>query len=401
MKALPTTNGQLPTTNWQLTTANGHLTTANRQLLLGTFANDHDLVAATCAARERGLPIVDAYTPYPVHGLDEALGLKPSRLGIVCFVCGLLGVVAAMWFQQWTMAIDWPINVGGRPFNSWPAFVPVAFEVLVLFAGFGVVFAFFGVSRMFPGKRARVLGPRVSNDQFVLVVEAKGEACDEDAVFGLFRTHHAVATESCAEEEIAPPRTPRSPRRLNIALGVLLGLLIVLNWTLRPDHSVPNLEFMPEMARPVPLESFAAHAALPKKMGLQAPLEGTIARGHMPLHYQATPKDAEKAGEELVNPFKRGDKRWQARGAQVYANFCAVCHGAGGLGDGPVTKNGVPPPPSLLADKAMKMKEGQMFHIITYGQANMAAYASQLDRDDRWAVILHVLQLQKPQGAGK
>lgn len=370
-------------------------------LLIGTFANDHDLLSATRAARERGFPIVDAYTPYPVHGLDEAMDLKPSRLGIVCFVCGLLGVVAAMAFQQWTMAIDWPINVGGRPFNSWPAFVPVAFEVLVLFAGFGVVFAFFAVSRLYPGKPGRVIGPRVSNDQFALVIEASGAAIDTDAVVEVLHKHHAVAVEAIDRCEAAPAQGPGSLRAANIVLLVLLVAGALLNWTLSNNPDRLNVEFLPEMVRAVSYESYAQHDRLPNKMTLQAPPEGTIARGQLPLNYQATPKDAERAAVELQNPFQLGDKRWQARGAHVFANFCAVCHGPGGAGDGPVSKRGVPPPASLLADKALKIKDGQMFHIITYGQVNMPAYAAQISREDRWAVILHVRKMQNAKGAGQ
>lgn len=381
-------------------TANGRMRRppADTCRLLGTFSNDHDLLEAVRSAKERGYPIVDAYTPYPVHGLDEAMGVKPSRLGVFCFVCGLVGVVSAMALQYWTLAIDWPINVGGRPFNSWPAFVPVAFEVLVLFAGFGVVFAFFGVSRLFPGKRAAIVGPRVTNDQFVLAIEA-GESASEDGVFALFREHGAVAMETRDGDFAAPSPGTGSLRRVNIALLVLFVLGVLLNWTLSSDHRRPNVEFMPEMTRPVPSETFSEDSNLPKKMVLQPPPEGTIARGQLPLHYQSTPKDAERAGEELTSPFQYGDKKWQPRGAMVYANFCAMCHGQEGLGNGLVSQRGVPPPPSLLADKAKKMKDGQMFHVVTYGQTNMAAYASQIGPADRWAVVLHVRQLQK--GAGK
>jgi mono/diheme cytochrome c family protein len=368
-------------------------------LLIGTFATQHDLLDATRAARHRGFPILDAYTPYPVHGLDEAMGLRPSRLGGFCFVCGVVGVVSALALQHWTMAIDWPINVGGRPFNSWPAFVPVAFELLVLCAGFGVVFAFLGVSRLYPGKRAAIAGARVSNDQFVLVIEASGEATNAEAVFALFRTHGAVAVDTC-ENGMTNPQTAFPMRALNAALLVLLGAGAILNWTLSSDHGRPNMEFMPEMTRAISHESYGDHPGLPKSMVLQSPPDGTIARGQLPLHYQATPKDAERAGEELTNPFKLGDNRWQPRGAVVYANYCALCHGAGGAGDGPVSQRGVPPPPSLRADKARSMKDGQLFHIITYGQTNMASYAAQISPEDRWAVILHVRQLQDAKGAG-
>lgn len=370
----------------------------SRNLLLGTFTNEHDLVAATTAARERAYPIVDAYTPYPVHGLDKAMGLKPSRLSVFCFVMGVAGVGLAMLLQHWTMAIDWPINVGGRPFNSWPAYVPVAFEVLVLLAGFGVVFAFFGVSRMYPGKAAKLAGASVTNDRFVLVIEATGAAVDSDAVLLLFRKHHAIEALERDEVSHSPSASSCNAKLVNGLLGGLLILTIVLNWSLSTNHSTPNREFLPDMVQAVPYESFARHPDLPNHMALQPPVEGTIARGQKPLHYQPTPKDAERAGEELVNPFSAKDDLRLKRSAQVYANYCQLCHGLAGKGDGPVSQRGVPPPPSLLADKTLKMKDGQMFHVITYGQGNMAAYAGQISLEDRWAVILHLRQLQKPGG---
>src|SRR5262245_18811767 len=124
----------------------------SRRLLVAAFERENDLLGATTTARERGLRIIDVYTPYAVHGLDEAMGLKPSRLSRACLACGAIGVAIALWFQHWAMSVDWPINVGGRPWNSLPAFVPVAFEVMVLFAGLGVVLAFFIRSRLYPGK---------------------------------------------------------------------------------------------------------------------------------------------------------------------------------------------------------------------------------------------------------
>ncbi len=367
----------------------------SRRLLVGTFTTEHDLLEAARASREYGYPIVDAYTPYPVHGLDEALGLKPSRLSRVCLLCGLIGVGVAMAFQQWTSAIDWPINVGGRPFNSWPAFVPVAFEVMVLLAGFGVVFAFLGVSRLYPGKAADGPASAVTDDEFVLMIEARGAATDTEAVLQLFQSHHAICTEEDDEDETAPEPPARNWRRWNWVLGGLLAVTVLMNWTLGSDPSRPNAEFLPEMVRGVAGESFGVHAELPRGMVMQTPEPGVIARGQMPLHYQATPKDAERAGEELTNPLDGNDARWQARGAAVYANTCQVCHGASGKGDGPVSQRGIPPPPSYLAEKALKMKDGQMFHVLTFGQVNMASYAAQVSREDRWAVILHLRKLQK------
>jgi molybdopterin-containing oxidoreductase family membrane subunit len=163
---------------------------AHRPVLIGDFATEEEVLRATRAAREQGYRIVDVYTPYAVHGLDRAMGLRPSRLPWACFAAGLFGVTFALAFQFWTMAYDWPINVGGKPWNSLPAYVPVAFEVMVLLAGLGVVGAFLLRCRLFPGKYAafpiagnaetgdgrlaeKVPVPcvGVTDDRFVLVLE--------------------------------------------------------------------------------------------------------------------------------------------------------------------------------------------------------------------------------------
>jgi len=109
----------------------------------GIFVHESDLLRATKAVRDADYRIIDAFTPFAVHGLDRAMGLRASRLTWVCFFCGLFGLVSLTWLIYWTSISDWPINVGGKPWNSWPAFVPVMFEGTVLFSGLGVVFALF------------------------------------------------------------------------------------------------------------------------------------------------------------------------------------------------------------------------------------------------------------------
>ncbi len=107
-----------------------------------------------------------------------------------------------------------------------------------------------------------------------------------------------------------------------------------------------------------------------------------------------------RAGEELQNPFPPLDAARRERGATVFANFCQACHGPLGQGNGPVALGGFPPPASLLADRAVQMKDGQMFHVLTYGQGNMPSCAAQLSVDDRWSVILYVRMLQGPYAPG-
>jgi hypothetical protein len=138
--------------------------------IVASFAREEDILAAATQARKRGLHIADVYTPYAVHGLDLAMGLQPSRLSWACFFFGLLGVVVAFVFQFWTMAVDWPLNVGGKPWNSLPAFVPVAFELMVLLGGLGLVFTFFLHCRLLPGKQPAEEFDGATNNCFVLVV---------------------------------------------------------------------------------------------------------------------------------------------------------------------------------------------------------------------------------------
>jgi mono/diheme cytochrome c family protein len=373
------------------------------RLLVGVFEREQDLVAAAEAAREHGLRIADAYTPYAVHGLDRVLGLRPSRLSGACLLFGLLGVGAALWLQFWTSAVDWPLNVGGRPWNSLPAFVPVTFELMVLCAGLGVVATFLVVSRLYPGRPARLPCPGVTDDRFVLVLEESDAAFDAGAVRRLLGRHGAVHTDEREEPEVQPGERPArrpSRRAVNVFLLLLLLAVVALHGLTGTDPGRPNQEFLPQMAHSPRYNSLSANPNLPHGQTQQPPVPGTVARGRLPLHYQATPEDALRAGEELHSPLRTDDAGARQRGGNVFANYCQVCHGPGGKGDGPAAQRGVPPPPSLLADKARGLKDGQVFHILTYGQGNMASYAGQLAREDRWSVILHVRALQR-QAAGE
>jgi hypothetical protein len=162
-------------------------------VLIGYFDSEEKVLAATRAVREAGHPIQDVYTPYAVHGMDDAMGLKPSRLTWVCFGAGLLGCVSALSLELYTSVVSWPLNVGGKPFNSFPAFVPVAFELTVLFAGLLTVGAFLARAKLFPGSRHPVV-PRVTDDRFAIAVEAREAPNNVAEAEQLLRQHGAVET---------------------------------------------------------------------------------------------------------------------------------------------------------------------------------------------------------------
>lgn len=175
----------------------------NRRFLLGTFEREKDILEATKAVRADGMTIADVYTPYAVHGLDQAMGLRPSRLPWICFALGLVGAGVKVWFEFWTTAVSWPINVGGKPWNSLPAFIPVTFEVMVLFAGVGTVIAFLIGRRLLPGRAAKLPIAGVTDDRFALIIEETDGGFDLARAEELLARHNAIHIEERVELEPA------------------------------------------------------------------------------------------------------------------------------------------------------------------------------------------------------
>lgn len=172
------------------------------RILVATFARGEHLLGAARAALAHGLDPIDAYTPHPVHGLEQVLGWRSSRLPFAAMVYGALGVAFMLWFQLWTSAVNWRINVGGRPWNSSLSFLCVTFEVMVLCAGIGSVLTFLARSRLYPGKRVRPIVAGVTNDTYALVI------AERDAGFDLGRVADWLAPYAplAIDEQIAEDR---------------------------------------------------------------------------------------------------------------------------------------------------------------------------------------------------
>ena len=172
----------------------------SRRVLIGVFENEADTLSAVRLSRAGGYHVVDVHAPYAVHGMEEAMGLSPSRIPWVVFALALLGAGLKVWFEFWTTAVDWPLNVGGKPFNSLPAFVPVTFEVMVLFAAVGAVLSFFVVCKLFPGKKAVLPVAGVTDNRFAVVLEQSDSTFDAAHVAAMFRREGAVEV----SEEVMP-----------------------------------------------------------------------------------------------------------------------------------------------------------------------------------------------------
>ena len=165
----------------------------SRHLRVVVFGDEEHLLAAARAARARSFDVVEAYTPYPVHGLDEVLGIPRSRLPWVTLAAGATGLSLGTWLQYWASATDWPIDVGGKPFDSLPAFVPVMFELTILFAGLATFVFVLARSGLLPGRRPPRQIAGTTDDRFALVVGRHPGSPVWSELDAICRRHDAVA----------------------------------------------------------------------------------------------------------------------------------------------------------------------------------------------------------------
>ncbi|MCI0530875.1 MAG: DUF3341 domain-containing protein [candidate division Zixibacteria bacterium] len=146
--------------------------------VFGLFDDPDTLKKAAELARLKGFENLDAFTPYPVHGLEKAMGLKMSWIPYVTLICGLGGATLGYLFMYWISAVDWPLNVGGKPFHSWPAFIPITFECGILLGGVSTFLALLFACGL-PGKKV-ILDPELTNNRFALVIPEKQDKVRDD-----------------------------------------------------------------------------------------------------------------------------------------------------------------------------------------------------------------------------
>jgi hypothetical protein len=139
--------------------------------VVGFFDGPGPLMEATKRVREENYQSFDAFSPYPIHGLEKIQGLKRSFLPFVTMGAGLTGFMCAVLLQGWTSAVDWPVNIGGKPYWSWQAFVPVFFELTVLFAGLATVGAML-IANGLPNLKKRAFDNNITRDRFAIMIDA-------------------------------------------------------------------------------------------------------------------------------------------------------------------------------------------------------------------------------------
>ncbi len=164
-----------------------------KKFVLGVFDDEDVLLKAVGKVRGAGVKIDEVYSPFPVHGLDEELGYKRSRLPIAAFMFGALGTTLALVMQIWMLGVDWPMIIGGKDYVSLPDFVPVTFELTVLLAAFGMVGTFLVSSDLKPWKDPKMLDLRITDDKHVMAIDlGRNSAMEAKSINSLLQESGAV-----------------------------------------------------------------------------------------------------------------------------------------------------------------------------------------------------------------
>ncbi|HEU4555559.1 MAG TPA: DUF3341 domain-containing protein [Chitinophaga sp.] len=153
---------------------------AAKKFVVGCFDDEAVLFPAVKKVRAAGYKIHDVYTPFPVHGLDHAMGLRETSLHTAGFIYGITGTTTALSFMSWVFTSDWPMNIGGKPHFSLPAFIPITFELTVLFSAVGMMLTFCYLCQLAPGVKKHVFHPRQTDDKFVMAIEITSKTSAED-----------------------------------------------------------------------------------------------------------------------------------------------------------------------------------------------------------------------------
>jgi Protein of unknown function (DUF3341) len=152
-----------------------------KKFVVGNFDDEAVLFPAVKKVRRAGYKIHDIFTPFPIHGLDKAMGLRDTSLHVAGFIYGITGTITAVGFITWALTIDWQLNFGGKPYFSLPAWIPIIFELTVLFAAVGMVLTFCWLCQLAPFVKKDHFNPRSTDDTFVMALECTEKTNEQEA----------------------------------------------------------------------------------------------------------------------------------------------------------------------------------------------------------------------------
>jgi len=378
--------------------------------ILAEYDTPGELVEAARKVRDAGYTDFDCYSPFPVHGIDDAMGIKRTILPVLVFGGGFTGLIGGVLLQWWTNAYNWPWNISGKPAWSIPANVPIAFELTILLSVFATFFGMWGLNKLpqvwHPFFRSDRFA-RVTDDAFMLGIEAKDKRFDAVATRKLLQDAGAIAIEEVhLDPDPAKKQMPKWIMAFIVASTAFALIPFAIAAKARNSHSsephihiFADMDFQPKFKSDTAADMFADGRANRGEIG------GTVARGLLnedDLFYRGLENGQWTTGfpaQLEINDalLKRGQER--------YNIYCSACHGYDGRGNGAVPQRvaaggGAWQAANIAADAAkVRMPNGQLFNTISNGYNTMMGYATQISHADRWAIVLYVRALQRSHNA--
>jgi mono/diheme cytochrome c family protein len=379
--------------------------------ILAEYDSPAQLKAAARKVRDAGFKRWDTYAPFPVHGIDPAMGIKMTVLPWIVLGAGLTGLTTAILLQWWTNAYDYPWLISGKPFWSIPANVPIMFELTVLFSGITALVAMLMLNNLpLPSHPLDLCKrfARSTDDKFFLLIEAADPKFDGEKTRALLEGTQPVALEDVSEDNKTPDKLPNGLIYGVIILTVAAAIPFALAAKARySKSSSPRIHAIGDMDWQPKYKSQRLNPTFEDQRSSRLDPDGTVAVGELREddHFYRG-----KIGGAFATTFPEqvsATPETMARGRERYGIYCAPCHGQTGEGDGMIAKRAmslqleqnVPgawvAPKDLTAEDLRFTPVGSLFDSITNGVRNMPAYGPQITTEDRWAIVMYVRALQR------
>ncbi|RPI15285.1 MAG: DUF3341 domain-containing protein [Ignavibacteriae bacterium] len=362
------------------------------------FDTPDQIIEAAKATANAGYKKFDVFTPYPVHGMDEAMKMKESKIGWIALLAGITGAITALLMIGWMGGIDYKNIIGGKPFFALPGSIPITFELTVLFSALVTTAAMVALFNKLPWTSNPLhetpFMKSVTSDKFGLVIEAADKHFDERNVENFLGQLHGHSIEKVYYPipDVGKTKTPVFDLKFMGVIAVTAILTAIASYAvLNKVLYTQPFNWMWEQPR---LNPQAQSNFFGDGFGMRMPVEGTVARGFIPYEYKGMPDSVIKL---LANPLALTEEVIQ-RGKVKFDIFCSPCHGYYGQGDGRL-KGQFPNPPTLHSEKVRNWQDGNIYNVITNGQNVMPAYDKSVAREDRWAIIHYIRVLQRSQNA--
>ena len=366
--------------------------------LASLYNTPNEIMNAAATVAGKGYEKFDVYTPYPMHGMDDAMGMKSPKVGYVSFIFGFTGLALALLMMWWMSGVDYQNIIGGKPFFSLPPSIPITFEGTVLLTGIATVLGMLVLFNKLPAINSPLMDTdfmkHVTGDKYGVFIKADDDKFSESEVRNLYMSLGAYdVQEIYYRESNLAGKTPVIDAKF---FGVIIATAVItaavtyftVNWLL---YDVVPFDWMWHQQK---IRSQSKSDFFQNKSGMREPVNGTVARGFLPYEYKGMPDSSIKL---LANPIAVSKESLE-RGQERFNIYCSPCHGYFGDGDGRM-RGQFPKPPSLHNQKVLNWTDGNIYHVITNGQNVMPSYSEQVSVDDRWAIVNYIRVLQRSKNA--